>query len=160
MYFSAGMVQLRLIGDEPNPPARNQTLPCCPVSQWIPEVSRTGFTSSGLDIAHFHHSADKSAAVRPSSLKPGGWMGEDSRANTEALFAVIKVNSKQRKNNPLRKQTGIDREFFGLCEVYSVKLAIKCFPFSEQVICWLRFPLPVPQSSDELLAIRLGYKRL
>src|ERR1017187_6932056 len=74
-------------------------------------------------------------------------MGEDSRAYTVALLAVIKTTSKQRKNNPLRKQTGIDREFSGLCEVCSVKLAIKCFPFAEQVCCWRCVPLPSPQSS-------------
>jgi hypothetical protein len=67
-------------------------------------------------------------------------MGKDSRAYAAGLLAVIKTTSKQRKNNLPRNQTGIDREFSGLCEVCSVKLAIKCFPFVEQVRCWRCFP--------------------
>jgi hypothetical protein len=87
-------------------------------------------------------------------------MGEDSRAYTVALLAVIKTTSKQQNNNLPRKKTGIDREFSDLCEVCSVKLAIKCFPFVEQVRCrrcfpWLRDTIlaPAPVLGIPLLAL-------
>lgn len=56
--------------------------------------------------------------------------------------------------SPLRKQTGTDHDFSGLRKEYSMKLAIKCVPFVEQVM--LLAMLPDVAGIDPCASLILG----
>src|SRR5262245_1948779 len=53
-------------------PARYQTGPDCPSPALAPVSSKRGFRSTGIEYAHFHHSADHSPYVLPYGCEPGG----------------------------------------------------------------------------------------
>ncbi len=53
----SGTAHVRVVDPPPQLPTKNHTEPRCPTTHFSPVPSRSGFSDTGIERAHCHHSA-------------------------------------------------------------------------------------------------------